>query len=463
MRRPQDQAKRPEAIAGLDLAQAAGAAVQLLKLESDLRSIRTLDELGYFAVNETRFLTRAQQSFLFSVDESKAPSATAISSITEIDRTSPIVVLIEGVVSRLKSESGLDAVREFDVSAYASSLADQGYAYPLRFLVWLPLKDVQGRLIAGLLQARMTPWTEAELTVSRHIAGAVAQTMLALRHFDDRRWRAWTLSRRKAALIGAATIAIGAVPVAMTALAPVEVTPSRGFVVTAPLEGVVDTVLVQPNTVVTKDQPLLRLTDTVLRNRLAITEREVQVADARVKKSAQLAFSDARGRHDLGVAQAELELKLAERDYARDVLERSIIKADRSGVVFFSDQKDLVGRPVAVGERLMEIAEPSQLEFRIDLPVADAIIVNEGARVKVFLDSDPLRPIEAKLVRADFQARVRDGQTLSLRLVAERVEGSTGAMRLGVRGTAQIYSSRVSLAFYLFRRPISAARQWFGI
>ena len=36
-------------------------------------------------------------------------------------------------------------------------------------------------------------------------------------------------------------------------------------------------------------------------------------------------------------------------------------------------------------------------------------------------------------------------------------------LRPGLRGTAQIYGPRVSLGYYLFRRPIALVRQRFGI
>jgi multidrug efflux pump subunit AcrA (membrane-fusion protein) len=386
-----------------------------------------------------------------------------VSTLATVDRTSPVALMIEAIVAKLAGEAGLDAVHEFDLHAFADADAATARGYPLRFLVWLPLKTHKGNVIAGLLQARMTPWTEADLTVSRHIAGACAQTLLALGNERQLSLGRFGWTWRKAAVAALVTVAVGLVPVSMTALAPVEVTPSGGFIVTAPVEGVVDAVIVEPNAAVKKDQLLVRMSDTVLRNRFAIAEREVLVAEARVKKSAQLAFLDARGRHELGVAQAELELKLAERDYARELLERSQVKADRDGVAFFSDPKDLIGRPVVIGERLMEIADPARVEFRIDLPAADAIVLRPGGRAKVFLDSDPLQPIEARVVRTDFQARVRDGQLLAFRLVAERADQSATPLRLGARGTAQVYSDKVTLAFYLFRRPISAARQWLGL
>jgi hypothetical protein len=166
----------------------------------------------------------------------------------------------------------------------------------------------------------------------------------------------------------------------------------------------------------------------------------------------------------MAIARSELDLKIAERNYARELLQRAEIRAERNGVAFFADKKDLVGKPVVVGEKLMEVADPLSSEFRIELPVADAVVLRDGAYVKVFLDSDPLHPIDAQLLRTSYKAAVREAQQFAFRVVAAATGGvSTAKLRLGMRGTAQIYSDRVPLGFYLFRRPIAAARQWSGL
>jgi multidrug resistance efflux pump len=249
----------------------------------------------------------------------------------------------------------------------------------------------------------------------------------------------------------------------MSALAPVEVAPREPFIVTSGVDGVIRSVAVAPGQSVKRGETLVVLEDTVLKNRAEVAEREAAVAETKYKKAAQLAFADVRGRHEMAVARSELELRLAERNFARELLERSRIKAERDGVALFADRKDLVGRPVTVGEKLMEIAQVAPVEFLIDLPVADAITLVNGARAKIFLDSDPLRPIEARLVRAAYRATSRDGQPLAFRLVAQAEAADATVPRLGVRGTAQVYSDTVALGFYLLRRPIAAARQWSGL
>ncbi len=145
------------------------------------------------------------------------------------------------------------------------------------------------------------------------------------------------------------------------------------------------------------------------------------------------------------------------------MLERTVVKSPRDGVAFFADRRDLIGRPVAAGEKLMEIVDPKDYQFNIDLPVSDAIVLKPGARVKVFLDFDPLNPVEAMLVRSDYKARARDGQVLAFRLVAEPITKPLPDLRLGVRGTAEVFSDKAPLIIYLLRRPLAAARQHLGL
>ena len=55
-----------------------------------------------------------------------------------------------------------------------------------------------------------------------------------------------------------------------------------------------------------------------------------------------------------------------------------------------------------------------------------------------------------------------EGDKLAYRIYAELEEPPQG-MRLGIRGTAQIYGDRVFLGYSLFRKPIALMRQKFGL
>ena len=183
---------------------------------------------------------------------------------------------------------------------------------------------------------------------------------------------------------------------------------------------------------------LIRFVDTTLASRVAVAEREAKVVEARVRQATLDAFKDTRGRYEAGILRAELAVKSAELAHARELLARSKIAAAKPGIAVYGDKRELIGRPVSVGERLMEIADPGKVELRIDIPVGDAIILGTGAEVKAFLDSAPLRPLTAKVTRADYQAKLREGGTLAFRVVAEL---TAAARRFRVSACAARHSS----------------------
>jgi hypothetical protein len=440
---------------------ASAGLLALLNIEAEARNVSTPGELHFLIAGETRKLTRSRQVFVFLLGHQERLVLEVISGLPAVDRSSPLVLTFESLMERLKQDQDLSKPKEFEFGAYCGPGNDSAASYPFTSLLWLPFLTRAGSVMGGMLLTREQPWTEADVVVGTRLSQTFAHALRELASVP--RWSLRKLLGRKL-LVGlsiAAGIAL-CLPITMTILAPFEVGPLGGFVVAAPIEGIIEEIAVDPNSTVVENQLLVRFNSTLLKNRFEVAEREVLVADARLKKSTQVAFEDEQGRHDLGVLISELQLKTAERDFAKDMLERSQVRAARSGIAVFADKKQFIGRPVSTGERIMEIADPRQVEALVDVPVGDAIVLKSGARVKLFLDSDPLRPREAVISLADYLARVRPGNQISFRVVAT-LEGEGVPPRLGARGTAQIYGESVPLAFFLFRRPLTALRQWTGL
>ena len=441
----------------------ADSAALMLKLEAQLRQVRTYQELTYFIANEFRLFTRAQQVFVVKRSDSGSLKVQAVSALTFVDESAPMIVGMQNLLRDVDVKYGLAAHRELDLSSPNSKTVYLSQNYPLTNLLWVPFIDLHGKVLGGMVLARIDPWSASDIAIAEHLAGAAAFAWIALRPKEWANPGRLLFSRRNKIIAATVVTAASFVPVSMSALAPVEVAPRDAVIVTAGVDGVVESVDVEPNAPIVASQPLVRISDTVWRNRYEIAEREVVVAESRQKKAAQLAFVDMKGRHELAVAQSELELKLAERDYAFEMLQRTVVTAKKDGIAFFSDKRDMIGRPVAAGEKLMEIVDPQLYQFNIDLPATDAIVLKPGARVKIFLDFDPLRPVEATLVRADYKARVRESQILAFRLIAVPSDGTENKLRLGVRGTAEVFSDKAPLFMYLLRKPIAALRQYLGI
>jgi multidrug resistance efflux pump len=436
----------------------------LLKVEATARDLAKIDELQFLIANETRKLTKARQVFVLR--NTGKMRLVAISGLPAVDRNSPIVRGIEEVMAALAGKSDFGDMQQFTLADHDAGKEGFLARYPYESLLWLPFRIHCGPVIGGMLLASERTWNDGECLIARRLAGAFghAYAMLqvedsAFKRLTDR----YSKYRKVAAVSLVALLAVLALPVQMTALAPMEITPAEPYIIAAPIDGVIADVLVLPNDQVAADQTIVKFEDTDLRNRVEVAEREVLVAEAREKKARQQAFDDVQGRHDLGLTVAEYALKTAELQFAREMFDRTTLKAPRDGVAIFADRQELLGKPVELGERIMQIADPSKIEVSVDVAVQDSIVLQPGAQVKVFLDSDPTSALEAKVKSADYQARVTPGNNLAFRVVAELSDPEAGQPRLGARGTAQLYGERVPLAFYLFRRPLSALRQWVGI
>ena len=105
-------------------------------------------------------------------------------------------------------------------------------------------------------------------------------------------------------------------------------------------------------------------------------------------------------------------------------------------------------KPVSVGEKILTIADPKKVEFLIWLPVKDSLIIREQSEVKVFLDINPIKPLKGKLLRASYQPSLSPEEVLSYRIGVSSYEGDEPP-RIGLRGTAKLYGSRVTLILLL--------------
>ncbi len=444
------------------IADAQAALLALLKVESEARDASSVRDLVLIMANETRKLTRARQIFVVMPGLARSLEVRAVSSLPVADRNAPLVIFIEQLVAKAAQLNKLGALTVLEPPPSGSDSV--GDSYPFRALAWVPLQHGNNVQRGGLVLAREDAWIDQDLVIASRLASAYTHALQALegppknitrRLLNYSRWHMLGLLVMLAALL--------LIRVPLSALAPAEIVARDPFVVAAPIDGVIETIAVEPNQNVKRGDLLIKFADTTLKNRFEVAAREVQVAEAKLKQSNQVAFSDPRGMHEIGIARAELALKLSERDFARDLLNKTEIRAQRDGIAVYSDKHDLVGRPVAVGERMLEVADAAALEVRIDLPVGDAIALSAGARVKLFLDSEPLRPWSAAVKRADYKAKIGENEVVSFRVIAELSnEGDRTLPRLGVRGTAQVSGDEVPLGLYLFRRPITAVRQWVG-
>ena len=428
----------------------------LLQLEKRARSA-TRDELGFVMVNETLGVVQYRQALLWS----PAPSQRilAVSGVTVHDPATPALAWMECLFRWLDGR-GFTAIEQIVIADVPDDLRREWSEWLPPYVVWVPLPQ-----LGALVLAREEPLGEGDRNVLALLADAYAHAWRA--HLPRRRTLlAASMAPRTRVFVAASAIAavIGAgfIPIRQSVLAPAEVTPHAPAILRAPLEGVVESVHVRPNETVREGQVLFALDARGLRNQLDVALGAQEAATAELRQAEQFAVVDQKVRASLPLLQGKLDQQIAEVVYLRQQLERVEVKAPKAGLAVFDDPNDWLGRPVAIGERVMLLANPEEVEIDARLPVADAIGLEPGTPVRLFLNIEPERPREAVLTFVSYQAHQGVDGILGYRVKARFIDGDD-LPRIGLKGTAKLYGRLVPLAYAIFRRPVAAARQWLGL
>ena len=430
---------------------------RLMQLESAARRAQSEKALEFLIVNETKQILPYQQGVLLH-NRRNGLRVSSASNIAVVEEQAPFIAWLEKVLKHLDLADENSTMRPLDASMVDEELRAQWADYALPFALWCPLFAPNKTLLGGLWLMRDKPWLEKDLTICTRINETYAHAWGALTQNGALKPRR---VRHRAWWVAAVLLLVMAIPVRLSTLAPAEITATDPVIVTSPIDGVVEEIPLQPNTMVADGDTVVRFDDTTLKNNFLLAERALAVAEAAFQQASQGAFADKRDKAKLAILKAEYELRLSERDYAAELLEKTEIKAVDHGILLFTDVAEWVGKPVTVGERIMEIADPDHVELKIFLAVEDAIVFDEQIPIDIFLDHQPLDSVEAKITNANYQAEQTPAGILAFRITAE-FTGGTAQFRIGQQGTAKIYGERVPLAYFLFRRPLSALRQALG-
>ncbi|KKA04984.1 multidrug transporter [Pseudomonas ogarae] len=425
---------------------------RFLDLERQTRAARTPAQLSYSLVNDGQALFGFRHAALLI-----AGKVQAVTGVSTVEPNAPFVAFVEQAVAQLFKQGVLKQARVIAADGVSESIRADWRSLSAGQVFWLPLIDHQGEVFGGLWLARDLPWTPSEQVLLSQLGDTYSHAWLALQ--PRKPWRLRWTRKRQVALVAVLLLGL-LIPVRQSVLAPAEVVPLGGQVVAAPLDGVIAEFLVKPNQAVKNGDLLLRFESTSLKAQADVAERALGVAEAELKANSQRSFADAESSSKIDLLAARVEQKRAERNYALELLKRSEVRAERDGIAVFADAERWLGKPVQTGERLMEIADPNQAELRIELAVGDAIALEPGAQVALFLDSDPLQRHLAWLERSAYEAQPTAAGQLAYRLDA-RFDAQ--APRIGLRGTAKVFGDRAPLALYLLRRPLAGLRQSVGL
>jgi hypothetical protein len=442
-------------------------------LEERARAAKSVRELLFSLANESWQLLGQRQAFLWDSRAENHARLRVVSGIAQLGEDSPLTVWLKRLgiwlANQVKKQPGAQYVSIDDVHP---SLQEGWKEWLPEYLFVVPVlvpNRGQQAIVAYALDDGLDD-TQAEL--AQRLADAYGHAWAGLepnakQGLFSRGYTGWRSVPRKLFAPTLLLLAVAAmfIPIRLSVLANAEIIALDAAVISAPLDGVIKTFHVQPNQAVKKDEPLFTLDETSLKNRREVAYKQLQVAKADANAAQQKSFESETSRSELAGLNGRVAERQAELASVEDQFSRILVRAPATGVVVFGDINDWLGKPVTTGERVALLADPKDAGVLVWLPVSEAINLEAGAQIKLYLQVAPLKPLVATLTQTSYQAALSPDGISAYRLKAQ-LQLSTAEeqalARIGLKGTAKIYGEKASLGYYLFRRPIAFARELTG-
>lgn len=445
---------------------------QLWELTRQAHAATSGRELGFLLANQTQAWVHYRQSVLWLKDE----GVFTLSGVVQIEANAPYVAWVSQVARQLASESP-ETARLLTAEDLPAALAQEWGDWWPAYALWVPhaLAAPHTHVAGASLWLREEPWPSTDVArlqswsdVWWHAFGALHRPALHSWSRIKARWHRWLQPqpqtpwyKQRRHQIGVLLLAVLAFPVRLSVLAPGELVPAHPVVIRSPLEAVIDTFHVQPNQLVRKDQPLFGFDQALIHSRMEVAQQLLATAEADYRQTYQLALNDAKSKAQLALLAGKIEEKRAELVFAREQQQRATVLAPQAGMVLMDDPSEWIGKPVAVGERILRIATPGDVEVEAWIPLSDAIALPDEASVHLYLNASPLSPVSAQVRYLAHDAVQRPDGVYAYRLRATLSEST--AHRVGLKGTARVQGGWVPLAYWLLRRPLAAVRTFLGV
>ena len=434
----------------------------LVKLEQAARQQENPADLYDFIVHQTRTLLHYDIGALWLKSEK---DFVAITDVEMENKNNPAIELLEHIARKTHGEP-ISKIFAEDVD---SSYQEQFKRYLFKNTIVVELKLHQ-EIVAVLILSREEMWHKHEMVLLDHLRSCYA---LCLGYQDpaivsDAYWKrlAKGLFSKKFMILFFILLfcLLFFYKVPLTVLAPAEVSSKTPVYIRSAIDGVIEEVLVKPNSLVKEGDKLVTLNKQNIEARLNILQKKLALVETQYRVATKSGLSDQREKKKIPVLKIEIQKNIAEIDYYKGLSSQTDIFSPKSGLVLFEQTQNLEGKPVKTGENIMMISDEKESAIDIYFPVSDAVDLKAGSPVRLFLNISPKDPLDANIQYSSFRAETRPDNTLAYHVKAHfNDEDPDKLPRIGLRGVAKLYGDEVTLWYYLMRKPLSYMRQKLGI
>lgn len=427
----------------------------LLILDDEIRKLMSLSEFGSFATNESSRLIPYSVGYLWEKKQGENVQLFAQSNTVEMDVQSPNNKwLSDRIQEILKSSSA----RQIHQIAFENDAAE---SLP-RYLLWCPFLSDSQEVIGGLIFFRESSFSETEKTMLGWLLSSYQYVWKVL--VKQKKVSFWLKFKRKQSLIGALILVLVIIlfPVQLSVLTTGTVVPKSVVFINAPTQGVIKVLRVSPGTAVKAGQLLFTFDTADLRSEADMIQKELLLTQEKLQMIAKQKLDNDETRVETFILQAQIEMDQSRLDHTLELLKKADVISPVAGMVLFDNTEELIGKSVYTGERILSVADPTQMELEILLPISDMIPLDIGEKGE-FLLYGQLVGSPIKLKSISFNAKETSNQNLTYQLMADFIGRDKTQLQIGAQGVVRLYGHKVPLIYYFLRRPFQAIRQSLGI
>lgn len=418
------------------------------KLETNIRGIKSSKELTFHLLNALTDHLKIDLAVAFRGNTSR-PKAFGASNVAEISADS---LFMQNLQKSVKTALRDGSKRE----DFPLKIGTNEAPAPLPFGMFVRFDRFTKRAPLGVLFLKSTPWSEAEKQILLYLSEVYAHAFKAI----AKKERHWLNTIAKAAAIGTAVLACVAlfvikVPVSVTA--PARVLPKNATSLTAPVSAKIVDVYVTQGQFVRMGDPILAFDNIIAKDQLKLAQQKLTVALSRKNVLSKKALVDPLAREELSVVATEVTLAEIEVETAAHSLEKYMLRAPRNGQVYSDDTNALRETSVNLGDTLLQLIDPKSVFVQADVSAQDGVLAFDTQTARVFLNTDPLRPVPLISTDKPHKPILDERGNVSYPFPLDFPQGEA-TPRPGVEGTVQLMGRKAALGYVLFRRPINWLR-----
>ncbi|MFO7957145.1 MAG: HlyD family efflux transporter periplasmic adaptor subunit [Candidatus Brocadiia bacterium] len=228
--------------------------------------------------------------------------------------------------------------------------------------------------------------------------------------------------------------------------------PSFRRVYAAPFDTTIQAAPVRPGDTVEEGEPLVIFDqrDLEVRLREARSKRtsvEKEMSTYLVQEGKMAQYAEARARRDA----LEAEIELLQRQ-----LERTTLRAEFPGIVLEGDLSQDIGRPVQMGEKLIEVAPLDEFVLEVSVDQGDVSYVEPGLEGEFTTKAKPDMEIPFQVSKVRPTPEVREGASV---YIAEAPVPNRGELlRPGMEGAAKVKVGRRNVTWTVTRKLVNWIR-----